>query len=89
VCVCVCVCVFDVYVARQFWIFVCLVFVFGDRVSLCSPGGLGTHCVDQDGLELKDPPTCVCVCVCVCVLSAGITGMHHHRPAKRFCCSFA
>jgi hypothetical protein len=27
-------------------------FVFGDRVSLCSPGCPGTHSVDQAGLEL-------------------------------------
>jgi hypothetical protein len=30
--------------------------VFGDRVSLYSPGCLGTHFVDQAGLELRDPP---------------------------------
>jgi hypothetical protein len=28
-------------------------FVFRDRVSLCSPGCPGTHFVDQAGLELK------------------------------------
>jgi hypothetical protein len=33
-----------------------LVLVFRDRVSLCSPGCLGTHSVDQDGLELRNPP---------------------------------
>jgi hypothetical protein len=38
-------------------LFVCLfVFVFQDRVSLCSPGCPGTHSVDQDGLELRNPP---------------------------------
>jgi hypothetical protein len=26
------------------------------RVSLCSSGCSGTHCVDQAGLELRDPP---------------------------------
>ena len=26
------------------------------RLSLCSPGCLGTHSVDQAGLELRDPP---------------------------------
>jgi hypothetical protein len=45
--------------------FVCLVFclffgfgfvLFQDRVSLCSPGGPGTHSVDQAGLELRNPP---------------------------------
>jgi hypothetical protein len=34
-------------------LFVCL---FQDRVSLCSPGCPGTHSVDQDGLELRNPP---------------------------------
>jgi hypothetical protein len=31
-------------------------FVFRDRVSLCSPGCLGTYSVDQAGLELRNPP---------------------------------
>jgi hypothetical protein len=31
-------------------------FVFRDRVSLYSPGCLGTHFVDQAGLELRNPP---------------------------------
>jgi hypothetical protein len=30
--------------------------VFGDRVSLCSPGFSGTHSVDQADLELRNPP---------------------------------
>jgi hypothetical protein len=30
--------------------------VFQDRVSPCSPGGHGTHFVDQAGLELKNLP---------------------------------
>jgi hypothetical protein len=30
--------------------------VFRDRVSLYSPGCLGTHSVDQAGLELRNPP---------------------------------
>jgi hypothetical protein len=34
-----------------------LTFFFSrDRVSLCSPGCLGTHFVDQAGLELRNPP---------------------------------
>ena len=32
-------------------------FVFQNRVSLCSPGCPGPHSVDQAGLELRDPPT--------------------------------
>jgi hypothetical protein len=35
--------------------FVCLFFVFRDRVSLYSPGCPGTHFVDQAGLELRNP----------------------------------
>jgi hypothetical protein len=38
-----------------FVVFFCL-FVFRDRVSLCSPGCPGTHFVDQAGLELRNPP---------------------------------
>jgi hypothetical protein len=38
---------------RLFFVFV---FVFRDRVSLCSPGCPGTHSVDQAGLELRNPP---------------------------------
>jgi hypothetical protein len=33
-----------------------LVVTFWDRVSLCVPGCPGTHCVDQAGLKLRDPP---------------------------------
>jgi hypothetical protein len=36
-------------------VFVCL-FVFQDRVSLCSPGCPGTHSVDQAVLELRNSP---------------------------------
>jgi hypothetical protein len=33
--------------------------VFQDRISLCSPGCLGTSPIDQAGLELRDlPPEC-------------------------------
>jgi hypothetical protein len=35
------------------------VWVFGDRVSLCSPDCPGTHSVDQADLELGDPPAFV------------------------------
>jgi hypothetical protein len=41
------------------WVFCCccfVLFVFRDRVSLCSPGCPGTHSVDQAGLELRNPP---------------------------------
>jgi hypothetical protein len=39
----------------QLHFLVCL-FVFRDRVSLCSPGCPGTHFVDQAGLKLRNPP---------------------------------
>jgi hypothetical protein len=47
-----------------FGFFVCLfwfclggfVFVFRDRISLCSPGCPGTHSVDQAGHKLRSPP---------------------------------
>jgi hypothetical protein len=39
-----------------FFVLFCFVFVFRDRVSLCSPGCPGTHSVDQAGLELRNPP---------------------------------
>jgi hypothetical protein len=31
-------------------------FGFIDKVSLCNIGYLGTHFVDEAGLELRDPP---------------------------------
>ena len=38
-------------------LFVCFWFLFfRDRVSLYSPGGPGTHFVDQAGLKLKNLP---------------------------------
>ena len=39
-----------------FWVFFVFVFVFGDRVSLCSPGCPGTHFVNQAGLKLRNLP---------------------------------
>ena len=52
-----------------FWIW-----IFRDRISLCSPGCPGTHSLDQAGLELRNLPASVSQ-------SAGITGMCHHCPA--------
>jgi hypothetical protein len=51
-----------------------LLFVFWDRVSLCSSGCPGTHCGDQAGLKLKEihlplPSQC-----------CGIKGVYHHTP---------
>jgi hypothetical protein len=40
---------------KDLFCFVCL-FVFQDRVSLCSSGCLGTHFVDQTGLKLRNLP---------------------------------
>jgi hypothetical protein len=47
---------FCVYLIQQFFFFVFGLFVFPDRVSLCSPGCLGTHSVDQAGLQLRNLP---------------------------------
>jgi hypothetical protein len=38
------------------FIFYLFILVFGDRVSLYSPGYPGTHFVDQAGLELRNLP---------------------------------
>ncbi|GAB1288525.1 Elongator complex protein 1 [Apodemus speciosus] len=46
-----------------------------DRVSLYCPGYLGTHSVDQAGLEFRNPPASASQ-------SAGITGVRHHCPAQ-------
>jgi hypothetical protein len=37
-------------------IFFLFIYLFRDRVSLCSPGYPGTHFIDQAGLELRNPP---------------------------------
>ena len=37
-----------------------LLFLFWDRVSLCSPGCPGTHFLDRDDLKLRDLPTKCC-----------------------------
>jgi hypothetical protein len=47
----VCVIFFCMYVC-----FVLFCFVFQDGISLCSPGYLGSHFVDQAGLELTTLP---------------------------------
>jgi hypothetical protein len=52
---CNCYLLFSFLFCFVFFLFVCL-FVFRDRVSLCSPGCPGTHSVDQAGLELRNPP---------------------------------
>ena len=39
--------------------YVCVYYVFRDRVSLCSPGSPRTHSVDQAGLELRNPSASV------------------------------
>jgi hypothetical protein len=38
------------------YLFLFLFLFFWDRVSLCSPGCLGTHSVDQAGFKLRNPP---------------------------------
>jgi hypothetical protein len=44
------------FVVVLVWFLFCFVFVFQDRVSLCSLGGPETHFVDQAGLELRYLP---------------------------------
>ena len=39
-----------------FTLFCFVLFCFGDRVSLCSPGCPGTHSVNQAGLKLRNLP---------------------------------
>ena len=39
-----------------FCLFFVFVFVFEDRVSLCSPSCPGIHSLDQAGLKLRNPP---------------------------------
>jgi hypothetical protein len=46
----------SVFLSCVVFLFVWLVLIFPDRVSLCSPGCPGTHVVDQAGLELRNPP---------------------------------
>jgi hypothetical protein len=38
------------------FIYLLIYLVFGDKVSLCSPGCSGAHSVDQDVLELRNLP---------------------------------
>jgi hypothetical protein len=45
-----------VYKTRLFCFGFGFLFVFRDRVSLCSPGCPGAHSVDQASLELRNPP---------------------------------
>jgi hypothetical protein len=59
-----------------FYLFVCFFLsflVFQDRVSLYSPGCLGTHFVDQAGLELRNLPAS----------ASQVLGLKvdHHGPA--------
>jgi hypothetical protein len=46
------ICLFPLHYAWLLCLF--FVLVFQDRVSLYSPGCLGTHSVDQAGLELRN-----------------------------------
>jgi hypothetical protein len=49
--------------------FVCLfIFIFQNRVSLCSPGCPGTRSVDQASLELRNPPAS----------TSQVLGLHVH-----------
>ena len=56
-------------------LFVCL---FGDRVSLCSPGYPRTYSVNWGGLKLRDPPAFIFASQVlgfkVCAITAGLDG---------------
>lgn len=54
------------------WLFVCLVFFFRDKVSLCTRGCPGTLYVDHTGLKPSS---------CLCVKSKGVR--HHAQIAER------
>ena len=53
------------------------VFVFRDKVSLYSPGCLGTHFVDQAGLELRNLPASASRVL-------GLKGVRHHARLQSF-----
>jgi hypothetical protein len=52
--------------------------VYRDRVSLCSPGCLGTHSAHQAGLKLGDLPASASQ-----VLGARTKGMCHHMASSK------
>ena len=61
----------DLFFFLFLFLFCCCFLFFQDRVSLRSPGCPGSHSVDQDGLELRNP-------LASASQSAGITGVRHH-----------
>jgi hypothetical protein len=42
--------------SKFIYLFIIIIFVFRDRVSLYSSGCPGIHSVDQAGLEFRNPP---------------------------------
>ena len=62
----------------MYWVVICrfCLFVFQDRVSLCSPGCPETHSVDRLALHSQISP---------CLCHAGIKSVHHHYPATLQC----
>jgi hypothetical protein len=59
------------------FLFVCLIFDFQDRVSLCSPDCPGTHSVDQAGLKLRNLPASASKVLGLkaCTATAQLTGI--------------
>jgi hypothetical protein len=57
--------------------FFLFIFLFQDRVSLCSLGCPGTHCVDQAGLELRNLSASACQVLGLkaCTITAQL---HYH-----------
>jgi hypothetical protein len=52
----ICLVEYNVLLLLLVVVVVLFLFIFQDRVFLCSPGCLGTHSVDQAGLELRNLP---------------------------------
>jgi hypothetical protein len=72
-----------------FRFFVCL-FVFWDRVSLCSPGCPGTHFVDQAGLALRNPPASASqvLGLKVCTTMPGLSFFLITHQVSSKCCPY-
>ena len=66
-------------------LFFVFVFVFRDKVSLCSPGCPGTHSVEQAGLELRNPPASASqvLVLKVCVTTARLYSSSYTKVLKR------
>ena len=62
----ICLVEYNVLLLLLVVVVVLFLFIFQDRVFLCSPGCLGTHSVDQAGLELTEISLCLWVLESLC-----------------------